>query len=190
MPTPRASFAEWSDALYFATQHNLTKARLYITDTLEPAGCLLRDNPTAVIQLADRCKVNAPWLLPQYVALCERTDPLSDDEAGRLTVPDFAAISRIREKRATLEAQRKGAEEARTACCCGKPRPNPSYSGTFNRNRRTHFGGGYNKGYDNDYDDSPTIPACACVPYTFAAMPNTADMIKDEPYLTERTSFT
>lgn len=169
MPTPQASFTEWSEALYFATQYGLSKARKYIINTLAEAGCLPKDDPTAVIQLAECCKVNAPWLLPQYVAVCERSDPLSDTEAERLGIPTFAAISRIREKRATLEAQRKGGKEALTASCCGKPRIQMT---------QTRYG------------SSSTTVSCACAPYAPPVTPATPDMIKDEPYLAKRTAVT
>lgn len=168
MLAPQASFAEWSEALYFATQYNLPKARKYIIDTVDAAGSLPQDDPTAVIQLADRCKVNAPWLLPQYVAVCERNDTLSDDEAGRLTVQALIAVSRIREKRARLEALQQGGEAARAACCCGKSRANPCHDGRFNR--------------------TAILPACKCAPHAGPPIPATADLIRDEPYLLKRTS--
>lgn len=156
-------FDQWNDALYFATQYHLPKAREYIIDTIGSSGCLPQDAPAKVIQVADRSKINAPWLLPQYVALCERTNPLSDKEAELLTIQAFAAISRIREKRAALEGQKKGGEESRTACCCGTDRS-----------------------YYDSYYGSRQISACECGNYTAPAMSPTVDMINDEPYLAAR----
>lgn len=38
------------------------------------------------------------WLPEQYVALCERQELLTDDEAERLGITCFAALSRVRER--------------------------------------------------------------------------------------------
>lgn len=155
MGRPSLNFEQYADALFFVTKRGLSHARRFIIDSL---GSCLPDDPIAVIEMANLCEVNAPWLLEQYLKLCERDEPLSNSEASRLSTLCVVAVSRIRETRSRHAGRTEGWLEGLKARstnrpCCGR------------------WGGGI----------------CSCKPPIGDPPPSAVQMIEEEEYLMKRT---
>lgn len=163
MGPPALSFKQYTDAMFFATKWDLTGARRFMIDTL---GSCLPDDPVVVIQMANVCEVNAPWLLHQYSKLCEREEPLSDSEASRLSTLCVVAISRIREIRTRYAGKQDGLVAG----------------ANWMRNRYT------NEPYCEEWHRGGK---CDCAPPIDLdhALPSTEELIKREEYLMKRITL-
>ncbi|KAG8869706.1 hypothetical protein FRB97_000780 [Tulasnella sp. 331] len=93
---------QWTAVLRLATKWGFTAVREHAINIFDTR---FRDQETfSRIDLARRCKV-AKWFPPAYRQLCERPESLTLVEVKKLGLPQFVAISRIRDelRRARLE---------------------------------------------------------------------------------------
>ncbi|KAG8870315.1 hypothetical protein FRB97_009870, partial [Tulasnella sp. 331] len=98
---------QWSAVLHLATMWGFAHVRDYAINMFDTR---FKDQDVFDrIDLARKCSV-AKWLQPAYCRLCERPDSLSLVEAGRVGIPEFVVICRIRDE---MNKSRNDASRAR-----------------------------------------------------------------------------
>ncbi|KAF9261742.1 hypothetical protein L218DRAFT_1001526 [Marasmius fiardii PR-910] len=96
-----APIQSWVDILSISTQFDLPKVRehaIAAIDTCQSfassSNCL---TPAEMIHNADKYRVEK-WLKPAYLALCERDEPVSKEEALKIGVEKVVMIAHARER--------------------------------------------------------------------------------------------
>ncbi|KAG8994309.1 hypothetical protein FRB94_009965 [Tulasnella sp. JGI-2019a] len=95
---PELTLQQLSGALHLATMWDFDAARKYIIDQITIHHT--DQPPLDRIELAMRCQVGE-WLHPAYKTLCDRPEPITEQEGERLGYRRLIAICRIREGRYT-----------------------------------------------------------------------------------------
>ncbi|KAG9022898.1 hypothetical protein FRB95_013998 [Tulasnella sp. JGI-2019a] len=90
---------QWSAVLHLATIWEFPALREHAIEVFD--NRFHNQDALDRIELARRCDV-AKWFQPAYRQLCERPESLSLDEAWRLGISQFVAISRIRDELSQL----------------------------------------------------------------------------------------
>jgi hypothetical protein len=93
-----STLQEWTSILRLASKWGFGSIRSLAVHSVLPLA-----SPVDKIALA-RTYGFDDWLLDAFVALCERPEPLSDDEAERMIKSDIAKIARAREAARVLGA--------------------------------------------------------------------------------------
>jgi len=88
------NLAEWSAVLHLSTMWAFDKVRDLAIDQIDGLTQPAMDR----LDLAMKCQVSK-WLEPAYVELCTREELLTLEDAERLGIRRFCALSQIREKR-------------------------------------------------------------------------------------------
>ncbi|KAG9000047.1 hypothetical protein FRB94_005676 [Tulasnella sp. JGI-2019a] len=86
---------QWEAVLHLATKWGFAATRDHAITVFDTQ--FKEQNPFSRLELALTCKV-AKWFKPVYRQLCERTSSLTLDEAERLGIQRYVAITRIREE--------------------------------------------------------------------------------------------
>lgn len=90
----KLSMASWSEALHLSTMWRFDKARQYCIDQINK-NCRNQDLVQRV-RLALMCDVDE-WLVPAYMRLCVRPEPITAREMNLLGPDRVAALCAIRE---------------------------------------------------------------------------------------------
>ncbi|KAG8869477.1 hypothetical protein FRB97_001121, partial [Tulasnella sp. 331] len=88
------AYVHWAAILKLSTLWGFSVVRTLAIDKISTQYA--DRDPLERLELAMSCRVKK-WIHPTFIQLCERTDCLSSEEAERLGVLRFAAITRIRE---------------------------------------------------------------------------------------------
>ncbi|KAG9103710.1 hypothetical protein FRC06_008704 [Ceratobasidium sp. 370] len=92
-------------ALRIATAYDYPALRAFAVNNLEKAHLSAIDR----IRIAREFSF-ASWEAPAYVELCEREEPITEQEANALGMSAFVQVSRIREKEQRRRGEKRGAQ--------------------------------------------------------------------------------
>jgi hypothetical protein len=84
------SYKEWRSVLHLSTQWDITSIRRLALNNIQPP------TPHDQLLLARTYSVD-PWVIPALSALCERSAPLSLDEARQMNIEDVVLVATVRE---------------------------------------------------------------------------------------------
>ncbi|KAH9174991.1 hypothetical protein EDB89DRAFT_429439 [Lactarius sanguifluus] len=85
------TYEQWKSVLHLSTHWGFTSLRKLALNSIKPP------TPHDRLVLARAYSVNH-WVLPALTALCERTLPLSLDEAQQMAMEDVILVARVREE--------------------------------------------------------------------------------------------
>src|SRR6266404_3347593 len=84
------SYEQWKSVVHLSTRWGFTSLRKLALNSIRPP------TPHDRLVLARRYLVD-DWVLPSLTALCERTSPLSLDEARQMCIEDVILVATVRE---------------------------------------------------------------------------------------------
>jgi hypothetical protein len=84
------SYEEWKSVLHLSTQWDFASIRRLALNTIQPP------TPHEQLLLARTYSVDH-WVIPALSALCERSTPLSLDEARQMNIEDIVLVATVRE---------------------------------------------------------------------------------------------
>jgi hypothetical protein len=84
------SYNEWRSVLHLSTQWDVAPIRRLALNNIQPP------TPHDQLLLARTYSVD-PWVIPALSALCERSAPLSLDEARQMNIEDVVLVATVRE---------------------------------------------------------------------------------------------
>lgn len=127
----RMRASEWSDALHIATMWRFEKLRKYIIKRIDEAGDMY--TPLEHILMARRCRVGK-WLLPAYMSLCTRDEPISEQEGHALGMSILVGLWNAKERfrGENLGRRNRSDSPSRDACDCS-PRKTHHSTGSYVR---------------------------------------------------------
>ncbi|KAH9051016.1 hypothetical protein EDB83DRAFT_1360684 [Lactarius deliciosus] len=85
------TYKQWKSVLHLSTRWGFASLRKLALDSIKPP------TPHDRLLLARTYSIK-PWVLPALTALCERTQPLSLDEAKRMSMEDVILVATVREE--------------------------------------------------------------------------------------------
>src|SRR6266404_2514315 len=85
------SYEQWKSVVHLSTRWDFTSLRKLALNSIRPP------TPHDRLVLARRYSVD-DWVLPSLTALCERTSPLSLDEARQMWIEDVILVATVREE--------------------------------------------------------------------------------------------
>ncbi|KAG8921006.1 hypothetical protein FRC01_000489 [Tulasnella sp. 417] len=118
---------EWKQlaaALHLATMWEFQEIRMRLVNDMSQIIINGGIDPLDRIEVSIQCRVS-DWLHPAYQELCDRTEPVTTEEAKRLGMDRLAAIYRVRDRRHANSAAQNAylATQNRSGCgYCGRNR--------------------------------------------------------------------
>lgn len=100
------SIDDWTDLLAISTRFDFDKVRKRAIKEIENSQPPV--DPVTKVMLANKHDI-PEWLQASYISLCERTEPLEEEEAEKLGLPMTVKVAKLREKyRASYGADPSG----------------------------------------------------------------------------------